>query len=142
MKFWGIEPKITLFVAPYATLVLSLNLSQNPKFPRLGLFLMGIGIVLWLICYFQVSRAYFEGTLAKEGCYSRIRHPIYSIWGFLIIPGFSLVIGGFMLILPIIYWLAVFIFIKEEEKALEEKFGEEWREYAKKTGRFLPLKLR
>ena len=43
-----------------------------------------------------------------------------------------------MLGLPLVYWLAVVRFIGEEEKALAERFGGEWREYAKRTGRFLP----
>ena len=73
-----------------------------------------------------------------KGCYSRVRHPIYALWGFLILPGFSLVIGGFMLLLPLAYWISVVGFIGEEEKSLEGRFGDEWRRYAKRTPRFVP----
>ncbi|CUX77854.1 hypothetical protein CHITON_1075 [Thermococcus chitonophagus] len=97
-----------------------------------------LGLALWLICYSQVSKAYRERKLLTTGCYSKVRHPIYSIWGFLVIPGFSLIIGGFMLCLPIVYWLSMLRFIGDEERELEEMFGEEWREYARRTGRFLP----
>jgi len=43
-----------------------------------------------------------------------------------------------MLGLPLVYWFAVVKFIGDEEKALEERFGDEWREYARRRGRFLP----
>jgi len=141
MGFLGIVPKVSLFTVPYAVLAFYLNSRFNFSFPRfsaLGFALLTIGIVFWLLCYRQISKAYRRGELLITGCYSRVRHPIYSTWGFLIVPGFSLAIGGFMLGLPLVYWLALVKFIGEEEKALAERFGDEWREYTKRTGRFLP----
>ena len=141
MSFWGIEPKVALFAFPYALLAFYLNSLFEVwtlGLPCVGAVLVVAGVLLWLICYLQVSRAYREGKLLTKGCYSRVRHPIYSIWGLLIIPGFSLVIGGFMLGLPLVYWLTVMKFIGDEERALEERFGDEWREYARRTPRFLP----
>ncbi|ASJ01150.1 methyltransferase family protein [Thermococcus gorgonarius] len=141
MKFWGIVPKVAVLSAPYAAAAFYLNDRFNVTSIQLvkpGIFLMAIGVALWLFCYFQVSRAYAKGELLTTGCYSKVRHPIYSIWGFLILPGFSLVVGGFMLALPIVYWLSVLVFIGEEEQALEERFGDEWRRYAERTPRFIP----
>ncbi|AFL95984.1 hypothetical protein CL1_1788 [Thermococcus cleftensis] len=141
MRFWGIEPRVFLITAPYALFAFCLDSRLPQSFlqlPGVGVVLLSVGIVLWLLCYLQVSRAYSEGRLLTGGCYSRVRHPIYSIWGFLILPGFSLVIGGFMLGLPVLYWLAVVGLIGEEEKVLEERFGDEWRQYAERTPRFIP----
>jgi len=141
MRFLGIVPKISLFAVPYAVLAFCLNSKFSQPFlqlPGAGVALLSVGIALWLLCYSQVSKAYRRGELLTTGCYSRIRHPIYSIWGLLILPGFSLVIGGFMLGLPLVYWLAVVRFIGEEERALAERFGDEWKSYARKTPRFLP----
>ena len=140
MRFWGIEPKVSLAAGPCALLAVYLDSRFEPgcSCPVFGVILLALGIVLWLICYLQVSKAYAKGMLLTKGCYSRVRHPIYAIWGFLILPGFSLVVGGFMLLLPVIYWLSVLAFIGEEEKELEGRFGEEWKGYARRTGRFLP----
>ncbi|WP_297498459.1 isoprenylcysteine carboxylmethyltransferase family protein [Thermococcus sp.] len=140
MRFWGIEPKVGLASGLYSLLAFYLNARFNLDcaFPVPGLFLLVLGLALWLICYLQVSRAYARRELLTSGCYSRVRHPIYSIWGFLILPGFSLVMGGFMLALPVVYWLSVLVFIEGEEKALEERFGDEWRKYAERTPRFVP----
>jgi len=141
MKFWGIFPKVALFSSLYAVLAFCLNLSLRTGFltlPGIGLAMLSIGLALWFLCYLQISRAYSEGKLLTRGCYSRVRHPIYSIWGFLVVPGFSLLFGGFMLLLPAIYWFALVRFIGEEEKALAERFGDEWRKYARRTPRFIP----
>ena len=141
MKFWGIFPKVALVSSIYALLAFYLNEGLGVSFfifPTLGLGMILLGLSLWFVCYIQVSRAYSEGKLLTEGCYSWVRHPIYSIWGFLIIPVFSLLFGGFMLLLPLVYWVGVLGFISEEEKALEERFGDEWREYAERTPRFIP----
>ncbi|NJF24633.1 isoprenylcysteine carboxylmethyltransferase family protein [Thermococcus sp. Bubb.Bath] len=141
MKFWGIFPKVVLFSFIYAILAFYLNKKLEVSlfaFSAPSLAMVFLGLVLWFICYIQVSRAYSEGKLLTKGCYSKVRHPIYSIWGFLVLPGFSLLFGGFMLFLPTVYWIGVLGFIREEEKALEERFGDEWREYAERTPRFLP----
>ena len=140
MRFWGIEPKVGLAVGLYAVPAFYLNARLGPvqKFPVLGLTLLIPGLAAWLYCYTQVSRAHARGELLTSGCYSRVRHPIYSIWGFLILPGFSLAVGGFMLLLPLVYWAAVLAFIGEEERTLEERFRDRWREYRRRTPRFIP----
>jgi protein-S-isoprenylcysteine O-methyltransferase Ste14 len=141
MRFLGIVPKVAALSAPYAFLAPHLNKRFSAdffQFTEPGALLVAIGVALWLTCYLQVSKAYRRGELLTRGCYSKVRHPIYSIWGFLILPGFSLVIGGFMVFLPLVYWLSVVKFIGEEEGKLEEKFGEEWVKYRKKTPRFIP----
>ncbi|ASJ03455.1 protein-S-isoprenylcysteine methyltransferase [Thermococcus profundus] len=141
MKFWGIFPKVALLSFTYVILAFYLDEGLGASFsvfPTLGLAMVFLGLALWFLCYLQVSKAYSEGNLLTKGCYSKVRHPIYSIWGFLVIPGFSLLFGGFMLLLPFVYWAGVLGFINEEERALEERFGDEWRKYAGKTPRFLP----
>jgi protein-S-isoprenylcysteine O-methyltransferase Ste14 len=141
MKFWGIFPKVALISSIYAILAFYLNERLGVSlfvFPTLGLGMVFLGLPLWFVCYVQIAHAFSRGKLLTKGCYSRVRHPIYSIWGLLIIPGFSLLFGGFMLLLPLVYWAGVLGFISEEEKVLEERFGDEWREYAGRTPRFIP----
>ena len=81
--------------------------------------------------------------LATHGPYSRIRHPMYTAmffhgitwllftdqWG----PG-----GGFVVI---VVFLVVFR-VPHEEKVLLEHFGDEYRQYMLRTGRFLPRRSR
>ncbi|HDH07148.1 MAG TPA: isoprenylcysteine carboxylmethyltransferase family protein, partial [Thermoproteales archaeon] len=73
------------------------------------------------------------------GCYSKVRHPIYSIFGFLVLPGFVLFFSKpLSLTIPVVYFIFLLNHLEEEEKELYEIFGSEWIEYCKKTGRLLP----
>ncbi len=76
--------------------------------------------------------------LVASGPYSRIRHPMYTailIW----VTSLGFVIANW---LPIIFavWVAI-IFVARvppEEQMMVERFSDEYREYMKRTGRFLP----
>lgn len=80
-----------------------------------------------------------EQTLVTSGPYRWIRHPIYS--AFLFILGATLLIAANWLIG--LTWLAMTALeitsrIGFEESLMLEYFGEQYREYMKKTGRFVP----
>lgn len=78
-------------------------------------------------------------ALVTHGAYRWIRHPIYG--AILLIFGSTLLISSNWLIgLP---WLAMTAIevasrIKFEESLMIEFFGDEYRDYMKKTGRFAP----
>lgn len=71
--------------------------------------------------------------LVTHGVYSRIRHPVY-IFG-------ALLIAGIALYIPLPYILLVLIPIlpmqiiraREENRVLEDAFGEQYREYRRKV---------
>ena len=78
-------------------------------------------------------------TLIKEGPYKRIRHPMYTqiwIWviaQFLITSNWTVGLAG------LVPWsILYFIRVPNEEKMMEDEFGEEYLEYKKQTGRVLP----
>jgi len=78
--------------------------------------------------------------LVTRGPYSRIRHPSYT-------SELIMVIASTLLYLNLI-WLMVFLasfaiaykraVLEEELLASEDGFGQDYRDYMKKTGRFLP----
>jgi protein-S-isoprenylcysteine O-methyltransferase Ste14 len=76
--------------------------------------------------------------LVTSGPYSRIRHPMYSAilaWA----ASLGLVMANWVPIL-FAFWAAVFLVarVPREEQMMIERFGDEYREYMKRTGRFLP----
>ena len=80
-----------------------------------------------------------EHTLVTEGPSRTIRHPIYSAF-FLIGFGFLFLSGNWMVGVP---WLAgslivVLTRLKTEEDMMLEEFGEAYRDYQLRSGRFLP----
>ncbi|MBD3255361.1 MAG: DUF1295 domain-containing protein [Candidatus Lokiarchaeota archaeon] len=80
--------------------------------------------------------------LITTGIYHYIRHPVYTaillgIFGtFLIIP--NIIMLSFLIFMV----LLLFLHSREEEKILIQMFGEEYKDYKKKTGRFLPKLIR
>lgn len=98
--------------------------------------LIGTGFILMAVGWREV---YFSrGRLVVTGLYSRIRHPQYT--------GFMLVLIGFLIQWPTIITLVMFPFLvymyyrlaRREEKEMVEMFGDEYREYMKRTRMFLP----
>ncbi|MBA7532795.1 hypothetical protein ES705_25025 [subsurface metagenome] len=81
-----------------------------------------------------------DHQLFTQGVYNYIRNPIYS--GALIATiGFCLVFRCIItLIIMFIYYFLVFrMRINEEERILEKKFGNEFREYKKRTKKLIPF---
>ncbi|MFA5372348.1 MAG: isoprenylcysteine carboxylmethyltransferase family protein [Sideroxydans sp.] len=88
----------------------------------------------WPVLYQAVQR----NELATSGPYARIRHPQYA--------AFVLVMFGILLqwatiitllMFPILVWVYVRLAYAEEREAAT-RFGEQWREYAARTPRFVP----
>ncbi|MCZ2126422.1 MAG: isoprenylcysteine carboxylmethyltransferase family protein [Anaerolineales bacterium] len=81
-------------------------------------------------------------TLVVSGIYKKIRHPMYSAYlllglGFLLSSANWLI--GFLFLIPIATICLRRIGV--EDQMMLEKFGDEYREYAKRTGALIP-KLR
>jgi len=80
-----------------------------------------------------------EHTLVTSGPYHWVRHPMYTalfIWiaALLLLSANWLIIG-----VPLVAFLAIIVTrIDNEEKTMIEKFGEQYRIYMRRTGRFLP----
>jgi protein-S-isoprenylcysteine O-methyltransferase Ste14 len=87
--------------------------------------------------------ANFENTsvLVNEGLYRYIRHPLYLSL-FLLGTGVMFKDPGMVQIIPgIINLVAVYITARIEEKEMIARFGNEYREYMKKTKMFIPFIL-
>jgi protein-S-isoprenylcysteine O-methyltransferase Ste14 len=104
-----------------------------------GAALLVLGYVFWLAARLQL-RKYFAvrakaSGLVTTGIYGKIRNPIY-IFGTMFYVGVFLylslplwVLAALLVILvPLQVWRA-----RNEARVLEEKFGEEYREYRRKT---------
>jgi len=78
-------------------------------------------------------------ALVNEGPYAKMRHPIYLAFLMMQISVLLLTSNWFIGLCGITIIASVIaIRIPEEEKLLTEQFGDEYREYMKRTGRFLP----
>jgi protein-S-isoprenylcysteine O-methyltransferase Ste14 len=78
-------------------------------------------------------------ALVKEGPYARSRHPIYLAFLLMQVSVLLLTSNWFIGLCGIAIILSVIaIRVPEEERLLVDQFGDEYREYMKRTGRLLP----
>ena len=79
-----------------------------------------------------------NAQLVTSGPYRWVRHPLY-VMGLILTIGFALLAENwFIALAAILGFLLLAIRVRGEEARLIEKFGDEYRSYMKKTGRFLP----
>jgi len=102
-----------------------------------GLVIAAPAFVLFMLARFQLGGAFSvrakASTLVTKGIYSRIRNPIYVFGG--------LLIAGFIIFAQRPQWLLIFVVlipvqmirVRKEERVLEAKFGDRYRDYKRKT---------
>ncbi|HSL44611.1 MAG TPA: isoprenylcysteine carboxylmethyltransferase family protein [Anaerolineales bacterium] len=77
-------------------------------------------------------------TLVTKGPYRWIRHPLYTFGSSLFVAFGMIADNWFIALLGILAFIIVAIRTPKEEANLIEKFGDEYRTYMQRTGRFLP----
>ena len=79
-----------------------------------------------------------EHKLVTSGPYRWVRHPLYTVGSSMFIAFGMMADNWFIALLGILAFIGMAIRTPKEEANLIEKFGDEYREYMKRTGRFLP----
>ncbi|MFX1562927.1 MAG: isoprenylcysteine carboxylmethyltransferase family protein [Promethearchaeota archaeon] len=77
--------------------------------------------------------------LCMEGPYSRVRHPMYSVF-FIFMMGMGLISANFLLFIFFAIFVAFMytLLIPSEERMMLDHFGEEYQNYMQRTGRIFP----
>ena len=149
MKFINITPPVYLFVAIVAMVVLHF-LFPGIKFivypwNLFGLLPLAIGIIINLVAdksfkehATTVKPLEASTSLVTTGLFGITRNPMYL--GFvLILSGIAILLGSltpYVVVLVFVIFIDT-VFIKYEEKKLEETFGQAWLEYRKKVRRWI-----
>jgi protein-S-isoprenylcysteine O-methyltransferase Ste14 len=102
--------------------------------------LLLVGFILLAVGWKEVYRG--EGALVTDGLYSQLRHPQYL--------GLILIVVAFLVMWPTILTFLLAPFLvgryvllgREEERELEERFGEEFRHYKERIPGFIPSLIR
>lgn len=144
MKIEGAGPKIMapLFVAFAITAWISYSFRPTFDYPlvpaevtlALGALFLLVGVPLWLLSTGMFLLAYFRGRLETRGPFAVMPNPIYGSWIVFVIPGISLVLNWWPILLTsVVMYAAQRVFIHDEEDALREKFGRQYEKYRKKV---------
>jgi protein-S-isoprenylcysteine O-methyltransferase Ste14 len=102
-----------------------------------GLAIAVPALVLLLVARFQLGKSFSITPQARKlvthGIYSKIRNPIY-FFGELVMVGFFTVLHRpILLVVPAIVAPIQILRVRKESKVLEEKFGDEYRQYKQST---------
>jgi protein-S-isoprenylcysteine O-methyltransferase Ste14 len=118
---------------------LAWHFSPGPWTPTrvAGLVLSVPAFVLWAVARIQLGTSFAVRAKAKElvtgGLYSKIRNPVY-VFGTIFVAGYFLLMGKPLgLLLPAAVVPVQIFRARKEAKVLEEKFGDAYREYRRKT---------
>ncbi|MFO7948456.1 MAG: isoprenylcysteine carboxylmethyltransferase family protein [Armatimonadota bacterium] len=149
MSWFGVGPKFGIGSVVYAAIAAALQKVYEPvltltALPQttawiVGAILVGAGGVVYFLSVIQLRRSFRNGTLHKTGIYSYVRHPIYGAFILLIVPG--LVIAARSLsgaTIPFVMYLVFRTFIGEEDRHLQDVFGDDYEQYEENVGAILP----
>ena len=114
-----------------------------------------LGVGLGIICVFGIywlfssignnisptSATRKQHTLVTSGPYRWVRHPLYSVGSSMFVAFGMMADNWFLALLGVLMFILMAIRTPKEEANLIEKFGDDYREYMKRTGAFFP-KLR
>lgn len=110
----------------------------------IGLWAAGMSVVGWaawtLGRYMAVSGLVVGHKLIMHGPYRRVRHPVYASF-IAIAAGTALIFRSYLLVAVAVAMMAATLWwtsAEEEVLASSEGFGDAYRRYAERTGRFLP----
>jgi protein-S-isoprenylcysteine O-methyltransferase Ste14 len=122
----------------------SLPLSTWLRWVGIVLAVAGLGLVTWVLralghnfsTTLSIKR---DQTLVTHGPYRWVRHPMYSAFVLLWVA-FSLASTSWLVGLTGLAAFALVMAVRtpREERMLTERFGDEYRAYMGRTGRFLP----
>ena len=79
-----------------------------------------------------------EHTLVTSGPYRWVRHPFYDALALLLIAIALVAANWFLLVTGAMFFALIAIRSRTEEAKLAARFGESYRVYRSRTGRFLP----
>ena len=102
-----------------------------------GLAIFLPAFVLFVLARIELGRAFSikakATTLVTTGLYSRIRNPIYVFGGLMSLGIFVFVHRPWLLLIWVPLVPAQLIRVRKEERVLEAKFGDAYRDYKRRT---------
>ena len=134
-------PRIAIFLALFGALGYFIwdQLRGQPWtwMQTVGICLMIPGFLLWLTAHIQLGTSFSLTPQARKlvtrGVYSKIRNPIY-IFSLVFLTGLALLLGRpLLLALGAVIVPIQIVRARREAAVLEEKFGEEYRQYRART---------
>lgn len=144
MTMMGIGHKVGVFVGIYLVVTVVVSRMASPMFRITegryrslliaGIVLAVIGFSVNMVAAMQMMKAFKGGRLATKGLYAVFLNPMYTMQLLVTLPGIALLFNSWLVLTVVLFALVMAkIFIREEEGYLEEKFGDQYRDYRRKA---------
>jgi protein-S-isoprenylcysteine O-methyltransferase Ste14 len=120
-----------------------IGLPESIRWLGVGIGALCVTVIYWLFSSIgsgisPTSATRQQHQLITNGPYRWVRHPLYTIGASMFIS-FGLMADNWLIAaLGVFAFIGMAIRTQKEEANLIEKFGDEYREYMKVTGKFLP----
>jgi len=146
-KIFGIGPTgaiislflFSIFVWADSMIKLSIVVESVSLIKIIGIvvIIFGLGLHFWS---FSTLRSWWvDDKLCTRGPFKHFRHPMYAAWITFICPGIALYLNSwfyfFWVLLLHLLWHKL---VKKEEIIMIDTFGDMYKDYARRTGRFFP----
>ena len=82
-----------------------------------------------------------DHTLVTTGPYRWVRHPFYVSFALAVLANSLVTANWFLFVTGSVVFVLLVIRTRKEEDKLIERFGDDYREYMKRTGRFFPRRM-
>ena len=143
MSVMGVGHKIAIPTLLYLAASEAISWFTRPTFGitgnystllTIGIIMIAVGFSLNLVAAFTMLKAHSKNRIATGGMYAIFRDPMYIVMIFIMLPGLFLLFNSW-LVLPgfIPAYIAYRVFVREEHRYLEGKFGAEYGEYLKRV---------
>ena len=100
----------------------------------LGIILILAGAIIVVNVSIKLQKSFKTNILMTDGLYKIVRNPMYVAYLIFVIPGICILFNSWLVLTTIILnYILLRIFIKEEYKYLEDKFGDEYKRYLSKV---------
>jgi protein-S-isoprenylcysteine O-methyltransferase Ste14 len=121
----------------------SVRLPSWPRWTGASLGVLAAGLLIWTVRSLGpnltdtvVTRR--EHTLVTSGPYRWVRHPFYDAAGLAILASSLIAANWFLLMTGGLAFILMIVRTEIEEKHLLARFGDSYRAYMERTGRFVP----
>lgn len=149
LTFWGASPIIFIITISYTIPIIIINHFLKPIFEinfipykiliTLAIFLLCLGIPLYITTLKVLKAAYKKQELITNGAFSTCRNPLFAVVIFLILPGIILFFNSWLLLtIPCFMYIMFKIFINREEYLMEKEFGQDYIKYKNNTSAIFP----
>ncbi|MBF0202885.1 MAG: hypothetical protein HQK67_00935 [Desulfamplus sp.] len=146
-KIFGIGPMgaiislflLAIFVWADSMIKLYIVADYTGLMKTMGILLgiLGLGLHVW--SFSTLRNWWVDNQLCTRGPFKFFRHPMYAAWITFICPGLALYLNSwFYLFWVLLLHLLWHKLVKKEELIMINMFGNIYKDYAMRTGRFFP----